>query len=122
MFPLAYQPGEIGLCDFTKVKRVDITLRGDPFPHLLFHYRLARSSWVYGQVIHGSKSFVALSEGLQNALAACGGVPHELRTDRLSAASHNRGGQLRPRHHASLPGPLQPQRPEPQSQQPRHDP
>jgi hypothetical protein len=26
MFPLAYQPGEIGFCDFTKVKRVAITL------------------------------------------------------------------------------------------------
>jgi len=32
MFPLAYQPGEIGFCDFTKVKRVVITLRGEPFP------------------------------------------------------------------------------------------
>jgi hypothetical protein len=31
MFPLAYQPGEIGFCDFTKVKRVAITLRGEPF-------------------------------------------------------------------------------------------
>jgi hypothetical protein len=33
--PLADQPGEIGFCDFTKVKRVEITLRGEPFPHLL---------------------------------------------------------------------------------------
>jgi len=48
MFPLAYQPGEIGFCDFTKVKRVVITLRGEPFPHLLFHYRLAWSGWAYG--------------------------------------------------------------------------
>jgi hypothetical protein len=37
MFPLAYQPGVIGFCDFTKVKLVAITLRGEPFPHLLFH-------------------------------------------------------------------------------------
>ncbi len=35
MFPLSYQPGEIGFCDFTKVKGVEITLRGEPFPHLL---------------------------------------------------------------------------------------
>lgn len=104
MFPLAYQPGEIGFCDFTKVKRVEITLRGEPFPHLLFHYRLAWSGWAYGQVIHGSESFVALSEGLQNALAACGGVPKELRTDRLSAASRNRDGSyaldITPRYQA----------------------
>jgi hypothetical protein len=33
MFPLAYQPGEIGFCDFTLLKRVAITLRGEPFPH-----------------------------------------------------------------------------------------
>jgi len=104
MFPLAYQPGEIGFCDFTKVKRVDITLRGEPFEHPLFHYRLAWSGWAYGRVIHGSESFVALSEGLQNALAACGGVPKELRTDRLSAASRNRDGSyaldITPRYQA----------------------
>ena len=35
MVPLASQPGEIGFCDFTKVKRVEFTLRGEPFPHLL---------------------------------------------------------------------------------------
>jgi hypothetical protein len=35
MVPLANQPGEIGFCDFTKVKRVEITLRGEPFLHLL---------------------------------------------------------------------------------------
>ena len=33
MFPLAYQPGEIAFCDFTLLKRVAITLRGEPFPH-----------------------------------------------------------------------------------------
>jgi hypothetical protein len=41
MFPLAYEPGEIGFCDFPQRKRVQITLRGELFPHLLFHYRLA---------------------------------------------------------------------------------
>ena len=56
MFPLAYQPGEIGFCDFTMVKRVEITLRGKPFPHLLFHYRLAWNGIAYGQVIDGGWS------------------------------------------------------------------
>jgi len=104
MFPLAYQPGEIGFCDFTQLKRVAITLRGEPYPHLLFHYRLAWSGWAYGQVIHGGESFVALAEGLQNALAASGGVPQELRTDRLSAANRNRNGSyaldITPRYQA----------------------
>jgi hypothetical protein len=94
IFPLAYEPGEIAFCDFTQLKGVEVTIGGKAFPHLLFHYRLAWSGWSYAQVVQGGESFVALSEGLQNALAACGGVPGELRTDRLSAASRNRHGQF----------------------------
>ena len=43
-------------------------------------------------MIHGGESFVALSEALQNALALCGGVPAEHRTDSLSACFRNRDG------------------------------
>jgi len=42
-------------------------------------------------VVQGGESFIALSEGLQNALAACGGAPQEHRSDRLTAAYRNRG-------------------------------
>ena len=35
---------------------------------------------------------MALSEGQQNALATCGGMPKALHTDRLSTASRNRDG------------------------------
>lgn len=94
MFPLTYGPGEIAFCDFTQLKGVEVTIGGKSFPHLLFHYRLAWSGWSYAQLVQGGESFVALSEGLQNALAACGGVPGELRTDRLSAASRNRQGHF----------------------------
>ena len=38
------------------------------------------------QVIQGGESFIVLSEGLQNALAASGGAPKQHRTDSLSAA------------------------------------
>jgi hypothetical protein len=44
------------------------------------------------EVIHGGESFVALAEALQNALALCGGVPAEHRTDSLSACFRNRDG------------------------------
>ena len=94
IFPLSYEPGEIAFCDFTQLKGVEVTIAGQVFPHLLFHYRLAWSGWSYTQVVQGGESFVALSEGLQNALAACGGVPAELRTDRLSAACRNRNGSF----------------------------
>ncbi|WP_231596554.1 IS21 family transposase [Synechococcus sp. CBW1108] len=104
IFPLSYEPGEIAFCDFTQLKGVEVTIAGEAFPHLLFHYRLAWSGWSYAQVVQGGESFVALSEGLQNALAACGGVPAELRTDRLSAACRNRNGSfsadITPRYHA----------------------
>jgi len=94
IFPLSYEPGEIAFCDFTQLKGVEVTIAGQVFPHLLFHYRLAWCGWSYAQVVQGGESFVALSEGLQNALAACGGVPAELRTDRLSAACRNRNGSF----------------------------
>jgi hypothetical protein len=82
----------MGLSDFTELKGVEITIKGQPFEHLIYHYRLAYSGWQYAQIIQGGESFIALSEGLQNALTACGGVPKQHRTDSLSAAYRNMGG------------------------------
>jgi hypothetical protein len=95
MFELRHNPGELGLSDFTQLKGVTITIAGMPYEHLLYHYRLAYSGWQYVQIIEGGESFIALAEGLQNALAACGGVPKQHRTDSLSAAYHNSGGKHR---------------------------
>lgn len=92
MFVLRHEPGVMGLSDFTKLKGMEITLNGKPFEHLIYHYRLAYSGWQYAQIIQGGESFIALSEGLQNALAAAGGAPQEHRTDSLSAAYRNSGG------------------------------
>ena len=92
MFVLRHEPGVMGLSDFTKLKGMEITINGDPFEHLIYHYRLAYSGWQYAQIIQGGESFIALSEGLQNALAASGGAPKEHRTDSLSAAYRNSGG------------------------------
>jgi hypothetical protein len=92
MFELRHEPGMMGLSDFTQLKEITITIGGKPFEHLLYHYRLAYSGWQYAQIIQGGESFIALSEGLQNALAACGGVPKQHRTDSLSAAYRNMGG------------------------------
>lgn len=89
MFSLEHRPGEMGLSDFTHFKQAEITIKGQPFAHLLYHYRLAYSGWQYVQVVQGGESFIALSEGLQNALHRCGGCPIEHRTDSLSAAYRN---------------------------------
>jgi hypothetical protein len=75
MFELRHEPGMMGLSDFTELKGIEITIAGKPFEHLIYHYRLAYSGWEYAQIIQGGESFIALSEGLQNALFACGGAP-----------------------------------------------
>ena len=57
--------------------------------HRLYHFRLAFSGFEHAHVVLGGESFVALAEGLQNALWALGGVPLEHRSDSLSAAFRN---------------------------------
>ena len=95
MFELRHEPGMMGLSDFTELKGIEITINGQPFEHLIYHYRLAYSGWQYAQVIQGGESFIALSEGLQNALHASGGAPKQHRTDSLSAAYRNLRGVRR---------------------------
>jgi hypothetical protein len=89
MFAQQHQPAEMGLSDFTHFKEATITIQGQPFDHLLYHYRLAYSGWQYVQVVQGGESFVSLASGLQNALTRCGGCPKLHRTDSLSAAYRN---------------------------------
>jgi hypothetical protein len=82
-------PGRLGLSDFTKLKKVTITINGKPLKHLLYHFRLIYSGWCNVKVVLGGESFTALSEGLQDAFWRLGGVPIEHRTDSLSAAFKN---------------------------------
>ncbi len=72
---------------------VKVTIGGEAFAHLLYHYRLAYSGWQYVEIVEGGESFISLSECLQNALHECGGVPKAHRTDSLSAAYRNLGGR-----------------------------
>jgi hypothetical protein len=52
-----------------------------------------KTQWLHiashAEVVLGGESFVALAEGLQNALWALGGAPCEHRSDSLSAAFRN---------------------------------
>jgi hypothetical protein len=57
--------------------------------HRLYHFRLAYSGFEHAHVVLGGESYVALAEGLQNALWSLGGAPREHRTDSLSAAFRN---------------------------------
>lgn len=66
-----------------------MTIAGVPLDHRLYHFRLAYSGFGHAHVVLGGEGFVALAEGLQNALWALGGAPQEHRTDSLSAAFRN---------------------------------
>ena len=82
-------PGRLGLSDFTDMGELGISIAGEPLAHKLYHFRLAYSGWQHSHVVLGGESFVALSEGLQNALWALGAVPKQHRSDSLSAAFRN---------------------------------
>ena len=88
MFPQKYRPGHQAQSDFTFMGRLGVTIQGQPFPHLLYHFVLAYSNWE-ATTLCFSESFESLSLGLQNALWELGALPEEHRTDRLSAAVNN---------------------------------
>ena len=82
-------PGRMGLSDFTDMGHAGITIAGQPLDHRLYHFRLAYSGFEHAHVVLGGESFVALAEGIQNALWSLGGAPREHRSDSLSAAFRN---------------------------------
>lgn len=89
IFRQMHEPGRVGLSDFTDMGSVGVTIAGQPLDHRLYHFRLAYSGFEHAHVVLGGESFVALAEGLQNALWSLGGVPREHRSDSLSAAFRN---------------------------------
>ena len=89
MFLQRQMAGRMGLSDFTTLTKATVTIKGENFSHILYHFRLIFSGWCHVKVILGGESFAALSEGLQDALWRLGGVPLEHRTDSLSAAFKN---------------------------------
>lgn len=89
IFRQEHPPGRMGLSDFTDMNGLGVTIAGAPLLHRLYHFRLAFSGFAHAHVVLGGESFVALAEGLQNALWALGGVPEQHRSDSLSAAFRN---------------------------------
>lgn len=89
IFRQTHEPGQLGLSDFTDMGNAGIAIAGAPLAHRLYHFRLAYSGFEHAHVVLGGESFVALAEGLQNALWTLGGAPREHRSDSLSAAFRN---------------------------------
>jgi hypothetical protein len=84
-FVQEHRAGELCESDFTHLTELGITIAGQLFPHMLYHFVLTYSNWETGTICQ-SESFASLSEGLQNALWELGGVPLLHRTDRMTAA------------------------------------
>lgn len=89
IFRQTHEPGRLGLSDFTDAGGLGVTIAGQPLDHLFYHFRLVWSGFEHAHVILGGESFVALAEGLQNALWSVGGTPLYHRSDSLSAAFRN---------------------------------
>ncbi len=84
-FTQVHTPGQLGQSDFTNMNKLGVTIGGQSFDHLLYHFVLTYSNWETGTICF-SESFESLSEGLQNALWKLGGVPQNHRTDCLTTA------------------------------------
>jgi len=89
IFRQVHEAGRMGQSDFTEMSELGVTVAGVALDHRLYHFRLVCSGFEHAHVILGGESYVALAEGLQNALWALGGAPREHRSDSLSAAFRN---------------------------------
>lgn len=87
-FSQKHVPGRLSQSDFTHMTSLGVTIAGQSFPHLLYHFVLSYSNWEAASICY-SESFESLSEGLQNALWELGGVPAQHQTDRMSTAVNN---------------------------------
>ncbi len=88
MFEQEHKPGVLCASDFTHMSDLGVTLAGQAFDHMFYHFVLTYSNWETGRLCF-SESYESLSGGFQEALWELGGVPQEHRTDRLSAAVNN---------------------------------
>jgi transposase len=85
MFPQRHEPGRLCQSDFTRMQKLSVTIEGEPFDHMIYHFVLTYSNWETGTICF-SESFESLCEGLQRALWELGGVPQAHQTDCLTAA------------------------------------
>lgn len=86
-FEQVHEPGREASVDFTHATDLGVTIAGKPLRHLLFQFVLSFSGWTWAMIAFG-ETFEALVAGVQGALWALGGVVAVLRSDNLSAATH----------------------------------
>lgn len=87
-FPQEHHPGKLSESDFTRMGKIGVTIQGQPFNHMIYHFVLTYSNWEDGTICF-SESFESFITGFQNAVWRLGGVTQKHRTDSLSAAVNN---------------------------------
>ena len=93
--PQAPRAGEFAQSDWTHASQLQVTVGGQAYPHLLYHFSLTHSRWQWVRDTP-SESFASLAEGLSTALSELGGVPLRHQTDNTTAASRSdgKGGRI----------------------------
>ena len=85
-------PGRQSQSDYTWMNTLNITISGQPYPHILFHFMLPFSRWETVSICK-SESFDSLAVGYEAAIWELGGVVKEHRTDNLTAATKQIGSR-----------------------------
>jgi hypothetical protein len=94
MFAQEHRPGELSASDFTHMSTLNVTLCGQAYPHMVYHFVLTYSNWE-SVTLCPSESFESLSLGFQNAAFELSGMTARHRTDNLGAAIRDLGdGEL----------------------------
>ena len=86
-FPQEHVPGEAIQTDFTWATELNVTIQGEPLPHMLCHVVLPYSNWGWITVCQ-SESMLALRRGIPAALAQLGRIPLFSQTDNSTSATH----------------------------------
>jgi hypothetical protein len=86
-FEQVHVPGREAAVDFTHATELGVTIRGAALAHLYFELVLSFSGWTWVCLAFG-ETYEALVAGIQGALWTLGGTTTILRSDNLSAATH----------------------------------
>lgn len=89
-----YEPGRQSQSDWTSMNKLEVTIAGEPYPHLIFHFILSYSRFETIMICE-TESFDTLTKGLEQAMLEIGGSCKEHRTDNLTAATQAIGNNKR---------------------------
>ena len=85
IFPQTHKPGEQSQSNYTVMNSLEITITGEEFKHIVFHFMLVYSNWESVNICY-TESFDSLVQGYEKAVWELGQTVKEHRTDNLTAA------------------------------------